>query len=56
MFARRMALCALFVVLAGCDREADVAQPGPFKSAAQVAAAAETPAFRNLGKRGESKL
>ena len=44
----------LLLVLSGCSG-GDEQVEEPFKPA-QVAAAAPTPPFRNLGKRGESKL
>ena len=44
----------LLLTAGGCSGDAP-SSDGPFKSA-QLAAAGQTPAFRNLGKRGDSKL
>lgn len=46
---------AILLTVTGCNRD-EPSAPAESAEPARLAAAVQTPAFRNLGKRGDSKL
>jgi hypothetical protein len=51
-----LAVIGLLLAISACSSGSESSTPEISSSGAQLAAAQETPAFRNLGKRGDSKL